>query len=398
VFDKFKLRFLKARVKFNDLVQAETTTDPKESNQKLPAKIASQLNQTIANLPSYPPHVAEIQSALQTALEKWRNDIDAPNSLVILGSPVLPLSEILNDAIAHWQPQELFQVPFQVRSLPLSAHPHDFQEIQTLLQNELSKTRESAEQAGEVSASADVLNYRQFVMLITRLDWVFLRCINGLDPIEHLRNLVFKDASVFWLIGCNHWAWQYLDFVFQVSAYFGQTISLSKAKGVDLQKWLEPAIGQINLPVSEELNPEQIAENQELYFESLADTSLGITSVAAALWLQSLGYESNSENEPPPTDCHPPFSLKQNPPKLPDLPNLIPEDRYIIYSLLLHGGMTLEHLALSLGEAESSVKARVQFLVQIDAIDRHNKLLVIDPAFYPKLKNLLYTNNFLVGD
>lgn len=398
MFDKFKLRFLKARVKFNDLVQAETTTVLQDSNQKLPAKIASQLNQSIAKLPSYPPYVAEIQSALQTALEKWRNDIDAPNSLVILGSPVLPLSEILNDAIAHWQPQELFQSPFQVRSLPLSAHPHDFQQIQTLLQNELSKPRESAEKAGEVSASAEVLNNRQFVMLIPRLDWFFLRCIDGLDPIEDLRNLVFKDASVFWLIGCNNWAWQYLDFIFQVSAYFGQTISLSKAKRVDLQKWLEPAIEQISLPVSAELTPEQIAENQELYFESLADTSLGISSVAAALWLQSLKYESNSEIESQPTDWHPPFALKQNSPKLPDLPNLIPEDRYIIYSLLLHGGMTLKQLALSLGEAESSVKARVQFLVQIDAIDRHKNLLAIDPAVYPKLKTLLYTNNFLVGD
>lgn len=390
MLDKFKLKFLKARVKLNDLVQAETGTNGE--NNKLPAKIASELNQTVARLPSYPPYLDAVQTALQSALQKWRDDMDAPNSLVILGSPVLPLSEILDDAIAHWQQKEIVEV----RSLQLSAGPHDFKQIQNSLEHQLPKSAETSE-VGDVTDSHEVLESRQILMVIPRLDWCFLRCIDGLDPIEYLRNLVFKNASVFWLIGCNHWAWRYLDFIFQVSAYFGQTISLPDAKGDELQTWLNPAIEQIKLEVSEDSTPEKIAETQEAYFESLADNSSGLSSVAAALWLRSLRYESNSETDTTP-DFNPPFQLKQVKSKLPDLPNFITEDRYILYSLLLHGGMSLSQLALSLGEVESPVKARVQFLIQANAIDRYKNLLVINPAYYPKLKTLLYSNNFLVGD
>ncbi len=397
VFDKFKLKFLKARVNLTDLVQSETRINGEDTNNKLPAKIASKLNHIVASLPTYSPYIAAVQAALEAPLQKWRDDIDAPNSLVILGSPLLPFSDILNDAIASWEQKERLEV----RSLQLSARPHDFQNIQNLLDNQLPKASEVPE-FGELPASSEILKLRKNLMVITRLDWCFLRCIDGLDTIEYLRNLVFKDASVFWLIGCNNWAWRYLDFIFQVSAYFGQIVSLPNAKGDELQSWLKPAIEQIDLEFSEELTPEKISESQELYFESLADNSSGISSVAAALWLRSLRYESDSETEDPEaqyqSDLIPPFKLKQKKPKLPDLPNLIPEDRYILYSLLLHGGMSLSQLALSLGEAESPVKARVQFLVQSDVIDRYKNLLVVNPAYYPRLKTLLYSNNFLVGD
>lgn len=397
VLDKFKLKFLKARVQLNDLVQAETGTNGEDRHNKLPAKIASELNKTVAGLPSYPPYISAIQTALQSSLQKWRDDIDAPNSLVILGQPVLPLSEIINDAIANWEEKEILEV----RSLSLSARPHEFNHIQNLLEKQLPNHSDASEHA-DFNDSAEVLELRKTMMVIPRLDWCFLRCIDGLNPIEDLRDVVFKNHSVFWLIGCNNWAWRYLDFIFQVSAYFGQTVSLPKAKGDELQRWFKPAIEQINLEVSEELTPEQISESQELYFETLAENSSGISSVAADLWLRSLCYDRVSESEDcqaeDPSDFSPPFKLQQNKPKLPDLPSFTPEDRYILYSLLLHGGMSLSQLALSLGEGESPVKARVQFLVQSDIIDRYKNLLAIGPAYYPRLKTLLYSNNFLVGD
>ena len=397
-FDKFKLDFLRFPLKLNNLVKADVETDGETPNNKLPAKIYSDLNKTIANLSNYPPYLSAVQTALQTALENWQNHLDAPNSLVILGAPVLPLSEIMNEAIAQWQHKKLFEMPLKVRSLQLSARPHDFEYIQKSLENQLSKISHSPELAGEVTASEEVLDSRHTIVVVSRLDWCFLRCIDGLDPIEYLRNLTFKDSSVFWLIGCNDWAWRYLDFIFQVSAYFDRTVSLPKAQGEDLKLWLQPVLDKINLENYDEFSSDKLAEVQKSYFQNLSDNSSGISSVAASLWLRSLRYEWNSDTETPENDFQPPFSLKQNKPKLPDLPNLISEDRYILYSLLLHGGMTLSQLALSLGEDESPVKARVQVLVQANVIDRSKSLLFINPAFYPKLKNLLYTNNFLVDN
>ena len=400
VFDNFKQKLLNTRVIFSDLVSNKTVTNKEEHNNKLPSQIASNLNRIVANLPSYPPYIAAVQAALAAPLEKWRDDLDAPNSLVILGSPMLPFSDILNDAISTWKQKEIKE-RLEVRSLHLSARPYEFQNLQNLLKNQLPKTSEISE-VGENTDANEVLKNRKILMVIPRLDWCFLRCIDGLDTIEYLRNLVFKDSSIFWLIGCNTWAWRYLDFIFQVSAYFGESVSLSNTQKDDLQIWLKPAIDRINLEFSEDLDVEKIAELQQDYFQSLADKSSGISRVAAALWVRSLRYESDPETESsqaqPQSDLKPPFKLKQKKPKLPDLPNLTPEDRYILYSLLLHGGMSLSQLALSLGEAESPVKARVQFLVQSDVIDRYKNLLVVNPAYYLKLKSLLYSNNFLVGD
>ena len=165
-----------------------------------------------------------------------------------------------------------------------------------------------------------------------------------------------------------------------------------------MKLWLQPVLEKINLENYDEFSSDKLAEVQKSYFENLADNSSGISSVAASLWLRSLRYEWNSDTDTPEDDFEPPFSLNQTKPKLPDLPNLISEDRYILYSLLLHGGMTLSQLALSLGEDESPVKARVQVLVQANLIDRSKSLLFINPAYYPKLKNLLSRNNFLVDN
>jgi len=136
---------------------------------------------------------------------------------------------------------------------------------------------------------------------------------------------------------------------------------------------------------------EKLAKSQSEYFENLAAISQGLPSVAASLWLRSLCYE-------PSVDENAPAQLKQKKAKLPDLPNLLPEDRYILYSLLLHRYLSLSHLAVSLGESETTMQARVQFLLQTDAIERRNRFLYVAPAHYHKLRATLDYNNFLVGD
>ena len=126
-------------------------------------------------------------------------------------------------------------------------------------------------------------------------------------------------------------------------------------------------------------------------FDNLAGISQGLPRVAASLWLKSLLYEPSEEGNAS-------AKIEQKKAKLPDLPNLLPEDRYILYSLLLHGYLSLSHLAVSLGESETTVQARVQFLLQTDVIERRHHFLNVVPAHYPKLRATLDYNNFLVGD
>ena len=82
---------------------------------------------------------------------------------------------------------------------------------------------------------------------------------------------------------------------------------------------------------------------------------------------------------------------------MPELPELVATDFYLLYSLLLHGGMSLSHLALSMGKNQSLVKARTQYLLQAGVIYKEQDILMICPSYYPKLKSILNNNNFLVN-
>ncbi len=83
-----------------------------------------------------------------------------------------------------------------------------------------------------------------------------MRCIGGLEAIEALRDLVAGDSSRFWLIGCNSWAWQYLERIYQINAYLTNTVSLPPLKEEQMQEWLQPLMTK--------LNPDWKADNEWL--------------------------------------------------------------------------------------------------------------------------------------
>jgi hypothetical protein len=388
---KIKLWLLDTPVKFKTWLGTKQESLSTETSEELPLDFVKSVKRAIADLPAPPTHQKAVQAAFVEAITRWRENPDAPNSLVILGSPLDEMSRLFRDTLEAWENEK----GLRVRSVKSQMCPHDYAEIKTNFEVELG--------VGEgFSPDNPELEARQETIVIPRLDWCFLRCIGGLEAIELLRDTIYKDASRFWLIGCNQLAWTYLDYVVQVSAYFQQTQLLPQLNGSQLQEWLQPARRELKLYFNgslDELDEEEQAKLQEQYFDRLANISQGITSVAANLWLRSLYSESpeTDASDSPDADSNSTVQpIGQGKANLPDLPVLLPEDRYLLYSLLLHGGMSLSHLALSLGETESNVQARVHFLWLNDAIERDRNFLWVEPAHYPRISSLLAQNNFLV--
>jgi hypothetical protein len=142
----------------------------------------------------------------------------------------------------------------------------------------------------------------------------------------------------------------------------------------------------------------QITTDGDTYWAALASAAKGISTVAAHLWLHSLHIKA--------VDLAPEGTLAadatavylwQTKPMLPSLMSLTVLDRYILHSLLLHGEMTRSHLALSLGEAERTIRSRVQVLRREGIILPRGRRLTVQPAHYPKLYTELGNNNFLIG-
>jgi hypothetical protein len=60
--------------------------------------------------------------------------------------------------------------------------------------------------------------------------------------------------------------------------------------------------------------------------------------------------------------------------------------------------MTRAHLAFSLGQQESQIQPRIQWLLRQGVLERSDGVLAVQSLHYAKLKAELANNNFFVGE
>lgn len=244
--------------------------------------------------------------------------------------------------------------------------------------------------------------------------------------------------------------WDYLDSVTNLGAYCGEVFPLPRLKGKSLKAWLNPLFSEFNISFAKsKLNSNLLDGDKSVedkYFDKLASVSAGVSVVAVQAFLHSLGYKT-SEQIAKDRNAHDnsrqnllaegrlekiiPEGLKQKAdelkssakaamrddresgrtktetnennkillvenPELPKLPNLSSEDHYILYSLLLHGDISLSALTETLGDEEYKVRAQVQMLRRAGIVEERNQILQVNPIYYPKLKQELASNNFVI--
>ncbi|MGD1805111.1 hypothetical protein ACP6PL_06675 [Dapis sp. BLCC M126] len=367
--DQLKSLFIKAP-------SSETENELDE----LPKNISSNLNQQIQALSCHPKYLEIVQSTLEKALLQWQKNPET-NELVILSSSVEPLSQIIESALANWNYENIEDI----KLLSWSNRPKDSWNIIPNLQKDLA-----------LSTKLDVDNnsekFKELVV-IPCLEFCFLRQINGLDGIEFLRNRIFQDHSRFWLIGCNSLTWQYLDHVYNINSYFARTLPLPTMTGEEIMEWLNPVINQLEFKNNDQDEEKQLAKIQE-NFDYLSYISQGLSSVAAQLWLQSLSL-ANLENINTQAEDTETILVEYKKVKSLDLPELTADDRYLLFSMLLHKEINLSDLALSLGESESIIQFQIENLLRMGIIQRLNNLFSVHPAHYLKLCRYLKKYNFI---
>lgn len=359
---------------FQSWLSQAKTTNPENLLNEPPEEVIQEFTEKVHDLSYAVEYITDIQASLSSALINWQQKTNSANSLVILGCPVESIGGILQASLTGELSKEL-QVIYPLKNWRRSTQGSDLVKV----------IRGSVPLDGNQEQDE-----RQTLIVIPCLAQCFLRCIGGWEGIEFLQNAIVHDQSKFWLIGCNSWAWSFLEQVCQVSAYLEQVHYLPQLKKAALQQWLAP--------VTQELAPQNHDEDTSLaYSTSLASLSSGVGSVAAHLWLKGLRMRAadipDAEGVTQETVSH----LQQTKPILPSLPDLTAIDRYLLHCLLLHGQITRTHLAFSLGESEQVVRSRIQMLLREGVIVQQQELLSLDPAYYPALKTELSNNNFLIG-
>ena len=367
----------------------QETQEPEKTLIELPPATREKLINDIAELPSNPADKKAIVSTLDKAFDLWREDPDnANNSVVVLSSPVAAVSRILSETLEEWAKQK--QIPINL--LPLKIRPAEIETIKSALEKYLKEEGLEDENRLEVA-------------IIPNLSWCFLRSLNGLGGIEYIQSLLCNGSkNRFWIIGGGQVGWQYLNSVCSLEAYCGEVFTLPETSSEDFQDWLEPIVNDLDLTFEDPRIDKQIfdgdKDNKTSYYDRLASISKGVATVAVQLFIKSLKYvEIDSDEDKSESDksSPPPKSLIAQTPKLPNLPDFESQDRYLLYSLLLHGDMTIAGLAESLGDMDSEVQAQVQLLRREGVVEQKNKIVKINPIYYPRIKQNLASNNFIIN-
>lgn len=446
----------------------------------LPMTLQDRLEQAVEELLPPTIHIEDVVNVVQKAIQRWQDYDVMPNMMVVLADPVQSMDGVitgvlqrLNDEpdfqhiqtyrLDDWleRPADYCSIDNTVRdaiasifkeirksdrpssdsptnlgepkahpSTPAAEHRSNHPADSAAAENrpEAKVNEEAGEEAGEEIEKPPI-----HVIVIPALDRYFLRCIDGLEAIETIRQIIVDHPDYFWLVGCNSWAWSYLDKVCYISAYLDSCWRLSTLDALDFKAWLQPLQAVAELPPFEneetrspseqppatpgstlpahaarqapdkkqaKTEPDWVSSDEQKYFSSIEKASNGVAAVAAALWQASLRYELVDPSTDRPAqvdqDDDPLGKVQRGKIKVPDVPSLTVDDRYLLYAVLLHGSLSRQHLALSLAEPQGMVRAQLQSLSRQDLLLRKNRGWVINPAYYPSLSKELKRNNFLV--
>lgn len=354
--------------------------EPTKSLVELPQSQREELITAIQKLSDNPTDSKAIRSSIDETFTKWhKRPQTAENSIVILTSPVMVVSRIIIEILEDWATSK--QV--NVRILPWNSRPSEPDSIQSKLQQYIEqKAEKTAEKQTEV-------------MVIPNLSWCFLRSMDGLDGIDYLQKMLLHDSSRFWIIASGQITWDYLNSISDIEADCGRVSSLPKLESNDLQSWLQPIISELNITFANPRLESQILDGdrdaETIYFEDLTSVSRGISVIALLAFLASISYKCPDEDNQQGV-------LQAQSPELPNLPELESADHYILYFLLLHGDITLSALAYSIGDSESKVRKRIKFLCQEGLVEQKDEILKVNSIYYPKLKQELVNNNFVINE
>ncbi|MEC4895359.1 MAG: hypothetical protein SAL07_10355 [Oscillatoria sp. PMC 1051.18] len=282
IFTKIKDKLLATYSEFTSWFSEDKkeATPPEKSFTELPQQLQKSLDNAIRDLPNHPTHLQAVKEALDSTLSNWLHNLSRTNnSLAILSSPVEPISLILQNSLESWESDR----QITVKILQWQTRPENANNLQSKLLKQLGRAT-LAQQEKKLE-----------IIIIPNLTYCFLRSVEGLDGIEYLRDTLLKDRSRFWIIGTGRVAWEYLNTVCKIDAYFDKNVSLTPLNDEQLQAWLKPIIKQLQVDFSK--HQEQSGDRQitaeKRYFQKLAYASKGISSVAVALFKISLSYEPN---------------------------------------------------------------------------------------------------------
>lgn len=254
---------------------------------------------------------------------------------------------------------------------------------------------------------------------------VFLPGLSGealqgwLEPIVEQFKVRFNDASL-------HKRFQHPDSLKDLDISTDKPVEALSEITQEVSATVQSSLRAVKDEILPKETEDEDSSPKRDYFDRLANISEGVSIVALQLFIKSLRYrEVKDADDGDAGDKDHPLKIPQEKlekdsssatskqatesessskehhlvaitPKLPALPELDQSDMYLLYSLMLHGDLTIRALAASLGDAPQIVNNQVQILRNTGIIEQRGEIIKINPIHYPKLQRELSRNNFMI--
>lgn len=249
--------------------------------------------------------------------------------------------------------------------------------------------------------------------ILPNLEKCFLRKADGLDLIRELLSRVLSGELGKGIIGCDGWAWSFLQHVWLGRPSFTITTQaldytnmeyffsrfIRQQSGNTAYTFRQAATGSYLLH-----DPKENAVS-DYFWQRLTEYSRGNPGVASACWQRALRAlpEENIDSETAPSRRDQEQTIWVTPWNDLALP-AYPKDEgetalFVLHALLIHDGLDLDSLANMLPADRAGVTEILLFLRDSELVEETEEaaetLWRVTPAGYPVVRKKLFANEYL---
>ena len=255
---------------------------------------------------------------------------------------------------------------------------------------------------GTVEEIIDIINkkHKGKTIIIENIQNYYLRTIDGFENLNLFIKLISKTyKDVFWLFSANIYAWSYLNKTIELSGYFGYQINMNPFSDEELKELIMKknnisGYKIIFMPSDRNKSSKRFSklndEEKQIFlrtqfFNDLNDFAKGNISLALTYWLLSTRNITEDTIE----------ISNFDPPDLSFVGKLNPEKVFIIYHLIMHDGLTLEHLGEVYKKPLDKLYLLIVMLLDDGILIERNNWYEVNPLIYRQSINMLKSKNLI---
>ena len=227
------------------------------------------------------------------------------------------------------------------------------------------------------------------IIVLENLHHMFLKKVTGFEAIELLFELIsYTLKKVFWIGAFTPESWKYLDKTILISNYFTTKICMEPFDIEEIKKVIlkRNELANLKIVFTEEGKKQKSQDFlEENFFKQLCKLSNGNISLVLMYWIRSIvKIEKNK------------IYVKQiNKLDNTFIKKLSTEDLFVLQTLILHDGLTLENYSNASDETKHLCRKKFMVMHEKGILIQPKQKFNINPIIYEHIHNYLSSKNYI---